>query len=118
VLKGRFKMKSVIALVASLLFAISFQSFAAEKKSAETCKPQAISEAKKLLAFYRDNDDRAEIDDHVTPLAKIQNPENKSQYFDVLQVWGNIYKGKYRMRFIFLNDCTLMGEEILEYANP
>ncbi|MEN0628327.1 hypothetical protein AAIG33_12920 [Phytobacter ursingii] len=111
-------MKPVIALVASLLFAISFQSFSAEKKSAETCKPQAISEAKKLLAFYRDNDDRVEIDDHVTPLAKRQNPQNRSQYFDVLQVWGNIYKGKYRMRFIFLNDCTLMGEEILEYANP
>jgi hypothetical protein len=76
-------MKSVIALVASLLFAISFQSFAAEKKSAETCKPQAISEAKKLLAFYRDNDDRAEIDDHVTPLAKIQTRKinhNTSMY--------------------------------------
>ncbi len=111
-------MKTIVAFMTSLLFTISFPLFAAEKKSAETCKPQAISEAKKLLAFYRDNDDRVEIDDHVTPLAKIPNPQNKSQYFDVLQVWGNIYKGKYRMRFIFLNDCTLMGEEILEYANP
>ena len=48
----------------------------------------------------------------------MQNPENKSQYYDVLQTWGYIYKGKYRRRFIFLNDCTFMGEEILEYANP
>ena len=111
-------MKTIAALVTSLLFTLSFSSFAAEKKSAETCKTQAISEAKKLMAFYSDNDDRAGIDGHVTPLAKIQNPENRSQYFDVLQAWGNIYKGKYRMRFIFLNDCTLMGDEILEYANP
>lgn len=111
-------MKITATIVPFLLFTLSFPSLAAERKSDLTCKAQALSEAKKLLAFYRDNDDRADIDHNVTPLAKIQNPENKSHYFDVLQVWGSIYKGKYRMRFIFLNDCTLMGEEILEYANP
>lgn len=97
---------------------MTFSSLAAVKTSELTCKAQAIAEANKLLAFYRDSDDRAEVDKDVTALAKMQNPENKSQYFDVLQAWGYIYKGKYRMRFIFLNDCTLMGEEILEYANP
>lgn len=111
-------MKISFSIIATLLFSMSFSSFAAAKKSDLTCKNQAITESKKLLAFYRDNDDRAEVDKDVTALAKMQNPENKSQYYDVLQTWGYIYKGKYRMRFIFLNDCTLMGEEILEYANP
>jgi hypothetical protein len=35
-------------------------------------------------------------------------------------VWGSIYKGDYRMRLIYYvsgNDCTLMGQEILEYAS-
>lgn len=111
-------MKISSCIIATLLFSISCSSFAAAKKSDLTCKTQAITESKKLLAFYRDSDDRAEVDKDVTALAKMQNPENKSQYYDVLQTWGYIYKGKYRMRFIFLNDCTLMGEEILEYANP
>ncbi|KEA53418.1 hypothetical protein DT73_08660 [Mangrovibacter sp. MFB070] len=110
-------MKKPIAIITLLLLTISFSSLAKEQESALTCKTQALSEAKKLLAFYSEDDDRANIDSDVTPLAKIQNPENKSQYFDVLQVWGYIYKGKYRMRFIYFNDCTLMGEEILEYAN-
>ncbi|AGN85298.1 hypothetical protein BBB57_17805 [Kosakonia sacchari] len=111
-------MKVSTGILTLLLCAITFPSLAAAKQSELTCKAQAITEANKLLAFYRDNDDRAEVDKDVTALAKMQNPENKSQYFDVLQTWGYIYKGKYRMRFIFLNDCTLMGEEILEYANP
>lgn len=111
-------MKVSTGIITLLLCVITFPSLAAAKQSELTCKAQAITEANKLLAFYRDNDDRAEVDKDVTALAKMQNPENKSQYFDVLQTWGYIYKGKYRMRFIFLNDCTLMGEEILEYANP
>lgn len=109
-------MKTLTMLTALVLLTASFHTVAAEKKSADTCKVQAMTEAKKLLAFYHDNDDRAEVDSNVTPLMKIQNPENKAQYFDVLQVWGYVYKGKYRMRLIFLDDCTLMGEEILEYA--
>jgi hypothetical protein len=34
-------------------------------------------------------------------------------------VWGNIYKGQYRMRFIYARqqkECVLMGQEIIEYA--
>jgi hypothetical protein len=37
----------------------------------------------------------------------------------VLEVWGYIYKGRYRMRFIYFHfgkSCILMGQEILEYA--
>ncbi|WP_458022296.1 hypothetical protein [Kosakonia sp. BK9b] len=119
-MSGLYRLKSGYfgVLTALLLFSFSFHACAAGKKSAEKCNAQAITEAKKLLAFYRDNDDRMEIDSEVTPLMKMKNPQNQAQYFDVLQVWGYLYKGKYRMRLIFLADCTLMGEEILEYANP
>jgi hypothetical protein len=52
----------------------------------------------------------------------MRNPEDPAQSFKVLEVWGYIYKGKYRMRFIYFNSpatsCLLMGEEILEYARP
>lgn len=83
------------------------------------CRNQALRDAKKLLSFYRDNDNRISIADKIVPLDKIANPRNPSQKFDVLEVWGSIYKGKYRMRFSYYSslDCTLMGEEILEYAD-
>jgi hypothetical protein len=38
----------------------------------------------------------------------------------VLEVWGHIYKGRYRMRLIYhplAGECVLMGQEILEYAD-
>jgi len=59
------------------------------------------------------------IDNKVTPLNQIKNPQNASRIFDALEIWGYIYKGKYRMRLIYSTelDCTLMGEEILEYAD-
>ncbi|QKJ86812.1 hypothetical protein PMPD1_1862 [Paramixta manurensis] len=84
-----------------------------------TCKENALKDARKLLSFYRNNDERITIDDKVTPLAQTANPQNPSQKFDVLETWGYIYKGKYRMRFSYYSglDCTLMGEEILEYAD-
>ena len=41
--------------------------------------------------------------------------------FDVLEVWGYIYKAEYRMRFIYAqipDSCLLMGQEILEASDP
>lgn len=90
---------------------------AAAQSSSLVCKQEALNASQKLLAFYRDNDDRIAIDDKVTPLAKIKNPANAKQFFDVLETWGYIYKGRYRMRLIYSSDCTLMGEQILEYAS-
>jgi hypothetical protein len=50
----------------------------------------------------------------------MRNPADPKQKFNVLEIWGYIYKGRYRMRFIYYNSpatgCLLMGEEILEYA--
>ena len=60
------------------------------------------------------------IDKAVKQLPSIRNPENPNQRFEVLEVRGYIYKGKYRMRLIYYNSattrCLLMGEEILEFA--
>lgn len=111
---SKFKMAISLAILLS-----AFNSYAANEKSSTTCEKIALKDAKKLLSFYRDNDDRMTIDEKVTPLHKMKNPQNASQIFDVLETWGYIYKGKYRMRLIYSTelDCTLMGEEILEYAD-
>ena len=61
----------------------------------------ATEQAKKLLAFHFGPDNRMEIGKSVTKLAPIRNPANKKQLLDVLEVWGYIYKGQYRMRFLY-----------------
>jgi hypothetical protein len=84
------------------------------------CSSAATQQAKKLLAFHFGQDDRIEIDKNVKRLAPIHNPANNKQLFDVLEVWGYIYKGQYRMRFIYAQlpgKCVLMGQEILESAS-
>lgn len=83
------------------------------------CAADALQQAQKLLVFHFGADDRIEIDKSARVLAPIRNPANRSQRFDVLEVWGRIYKGQYRMRLIYAQsaDCTLMGQEILEFAS-
>lgn len=112
-------MKNIKTVVVLSLILATFNTWGAMEKSSLTCKNSAVKDAKKLLSFYRDNDDRISIDEKITPLAKIKNPQGGTQKFDVLETWGYIYKGKYRMRFMYYPDvdCTLMGEEILEFAN-
>jgi hypothetical protein len=84
------------------------------------CSGDATEQAKKLLAFHFGADNRIEVADSVKKLPPLRNPANKKQSFDVLEVWGYIYKGQYRMHFIYAKlpgECVLMGQEILEYAN-
>ena len=60
------------------------------------------------------------IDDAVKQLASIKALSGKGKY-DVLEVWGHIYKADYRMRFIYAQikgDCALMGQEIIEASDP
>ena len=86
------------------------------------CASRAVDRAKQLLTFHSGADDRMTIDETVKQLPSIRNPENPAQSFQVLEAWGYIYKGRYRMRFLYFNSratsCLLMGEEILEYARP
>jgi len=83
------------------------------------CTAAAVEQAQKLLVFHFGADDRIDVDKSAKTLSPIRNPANRGQRFDVLEVWGRIYKGEYRMRFLYAQapDCTLMGQEILEFAS-
>lgn len=83
------------------------------------CSAPAIAQARKLLSFHSDGDDRIAIDDKVKELPSLKNPADAQQRFQVLEVWGCIYKARYRMRLIYApmgGSCTLMGQEVLEFA--
>ena len=100
-----------------LILLLSGPTYAAP---AHHCANDATERAKKLLTLHFGVDDRIAIEPAVTLLKPLRNPINKKQWFDVLEVWGNIYKGRYRMHFIYArepSECVLMGQEILEYAN-
>jgi hypothetical protein len=89
--------------------------------AATSCANDALSRAKPLLKLhYFSEDDRITIEDTAEELPSIANPANPKQRLKVYEVWGYIYKGQYRMRFIYHvlegSGCTLMGQEILEYA--
>jgi len=96
------------------------QSSSAPTQKTHRCATAAIAQAPKLLAFHFGPDSRIEIDKSVKVLAPIRNPANSAQRFDVLEVSGHIYKGDYRMRFIYARvpgECLLMGQEVLELAS-
>ena len=106
------KIKSLVLL--SLL--LSAPCFASPLK----CEVDALAQAEKLLAFHSDGDNRAEVAEHAKALPSIVNPANKKQRFLVLEVMGFVYKGNYRMRFLYYpvgGDCLLMGQEILELSS-
>ena len=84
------------------------------------CAVPATEQARKLLAFHLGSDSRIEIEPAVRRLPAIRNPANRRQQFDVLEVWGTVYKAQYRMRLIYArlpNECVLMGQEILENSS-
>ena len=92
----------------------------ARAQPAHHCAGAASEQARKLLVFHFGPDGRIEIDKSVKVLAPIRNPANGAQRLDVLEVWGHIYKGQYRMRFIYAQlpkECVLVGQEVLEYAS-
>ncbi|WGG53265.1 hypothetical protein [Rugamonas sp. DEMB1] len=110
-------MKKIIA--AALLCGASLAQ-AAPTAPAHRCSAEAVKQATSLLTFHFGPDERMEIDTDVKVLAPIRNPANKKQSFDVLEVWGTIYKGQYRMHLIYAQlggSCVLMGQEILEHAS-
>lgn len=115
-------MKSlVIAAVGWALLAGS-----AHAASPHRCADDAKTRAKALLTLHFNDGasggtvENLAIDDAVAALAPAK-PLTGSGKFDVLEVWGNIYKARYRMRLIYAqiaDSCVLMGQEILEDSNP
>jgi len=110
-------MKQVLHITLLILLMVGNPVYA---KDPHICTTDAIKQASKLLEFHFGSDDRISIDEEVTEVASIKNPVNEKQQFDVLEVWGQIYKGNYKMHFIYAQlegECLLMGQEILEFSN-
>jgi hypothetical protein len=60
------------------------------------------------------------VSDEVRELPPVKALKGSGK-FDVLEVWGYIYKAEYRMRFIYAqipDSCVLMGQEIIEASDP
>lgn len=108
------------AMKRSLFAVLMILSSSAYGADVHECASVAREQARKLLTFHSGPDERIEIDNSVKVITPLRNPANKNQIFDVLEVWGYIYKGQYRMRFLYARssgDCLLMGQEILEHAS-
>jgi len=109
-----------IGIALTLVSIVSGQTSSAPAQKPHRCATAAMAQAPKLLAFHFGPDSRIEVDKSVKVLAPIRNPANTAQRFDVLEVVGHIYKGDYRMRFIYARtpgECLLMGQEVLELAS-
>jgi hypothetical protein len=104
-----------LALAAALLLA------APSLALAHPCGQDAIDHAKPLLALHTDGGgDENSIGDEVKVLPPVKALKGKGR-FDVLEVWGYIYKAEYRMRFLYAQipgSCVLMGQEIIEASDP
>jgi hypothetical protein len=93
----------------------------ARAEAAHPCAGDAIAHASKLLAFHFGETDLTMTVDDTAKLVGTVKALHGNGRFDVLEVMGYIYKGEYRMHFIYAqipDDCVLMGQEILETSDP
>jgi hypothetical protein len=106
---------------ALLFLTVVGSSFPQAGNAEPKCSSEAVIQARKLLVFHRGEDNRISINPDVKEIAPLKNPANPKQEFQVLEVWGYIYRASYRMRFIYYNSknikCLLMGQEILENSS-
>ena len=103
-----------VALLAGLVCLLLGKAASAD--TGHTCSSNAVSRAGKLLVFYADPDGPWAVDKNAIKIGTVAAIHGKRRY-DVLQVWGYIYKARYRMRFIYATvggQCVLVGEEIFE----
>lgn len=102
-------------LIAALLIAGGAPLALAEP---HPCAAEAVTQATRLLAFHTEDDDRLWVDPELTRMPSLANPVGGEQWFDVLELWGYVYRARYRVRLIYaqLDGCVLMGQEILEFA--
>lgn len=96
----------------------------AQAAPAHRCAADAIKRASPLLALHFEDEPGVEpvnrsISEDVKVLPPVKALKGKGS-FDVLEVWGYIYKAEYRMRFLYarMDECLLMGQEILEASDP
>jgi hypothetical protein len=108
-------MKLVLA-VATLITAAAIAP-----ANAHPCDADAQARAVPLLQLhFEDPQADVGVGDDVKELAPVKALKGSGK-FDVLEVWGYIYKAEYRMRFIYAqipDTCLLMGQEIIEASDP
>jgi hypothetical protein len=115
-LTPRVRAMNLVLAVAALITAA-----ASAPANAHPCGADAQTRAVPLLQLHlEDPQVEVGIGDEVSELAPIKALKGSGR-FDVLEVWGYIYKAEYRMRFIYAqipDTCLLMGQEIIEASDP
>ena len=111
-------MATKVMIAAFLLIAAATAAHA----QPDPCSADAIEKATQLLRFHGNVEasEPVDVEKDVKVLAPIRALKGNGR-FDVLEVWGHIYKATYRMRFIYARingSCLLMGQEILEASDP
>ena len=101
----------------ALIVAVTLVASLAAAAPRHRCADAAVVQAKRFLEFHFGPDDRIEIEPNVTVRPPLRSVNGKDR-FDVLEVWGYIYKGQYRMRLLYAQkitgECVLMGQEIVD----
>ncbi len=101
--------------------ALIYSALLVAPAAAHPCDGDAIDRATPLLQLhFEDSQADVGVSDEVRELAPIKALAGSGR-FDVLEVWGYIYKAEYRMRFIYAqipDSCVLMGQEIIEASDP
>ena len=95
---------------------------AAVRAQTHACSADAVAKATQLLRFHGNVETTEPVDvgKQVKVLPPIKALKGNGR-FDVLEVWGHIYKADYRMQLIYAQikgSCLLMGQEILEASDP
>ena len=91
----------------------------AHAQAPHPCATDAIARAKPLLTLHFGEGKPVEnlsVEDTAKPMPPLKSPGGKTM-LDVLEVWGHVYKGSYRMRFLYLRvkeTCALIGQEVIE----
>jgi hypothetical protein len=105
----------LFASIIAILLLTSLSAVCQEHPHADSARAQA----RRLLSFHSENDERAGIDPKIRQLRSIRNPAG-GRRLEVLEIWGFVYKAQYRMRLYYAKlldgDYVLMGQEIVEYA--
>ena len=110
----------LLAAVAAVTAALLSAAGPAWAQAAHPCAADAVEHARTLLAFHFGEDTELSVDDTVKSVGTVKALRGEGR-FDVLEVWGFIYKAEYRMHFLYAQipgDCVLMGQEILEASDP
>jgi hypothetical protein len=109
-------MRGAIALLILIAGAATAQA------APHACAADAIAKAEQLLRLHGEvqSGQPVAVEEQIKILPPVKALKGNGR-FDVLEVWGHIYKADYRIRLIYAQikgSCALMGQEILEASDP